>query len=52
MECPLCRPFDCDDPDTHLGHEIPAYLTPAKERGCRCGSDSHGGDCMCFEDYS
>ena len=20
-------------------------------RSCRCGAHSHGGDCMCFEDY-
>lgn len=44
MECRLCEPFDCDDPDRHLG--IPEeYKTP----GCHCGADYDGRDCMCFE---
>ena len=46
--CQICYPFGCDDPDAHLG--IPAGYSPMRDRGCRCGSDSHGGDCMCFED--
>ena len=45
--CRMCQPFDCGDPDTHLG--VPSYLTPNKNRGCRCGSDYDGRDCMCFE---
>lgn len=48
-ECKMCAPFDCDDPDRHMG--VPSRYTPLKNRGCRCGADSHGGDCMCFEDY-
>jgi len=43
-KCLLCWPFDCDDPDNHLG--IPErYKTP----GCHCGAASDGRDCMCFE---
>ena len=48
MDCPLCRPFDCDDPDRHLG--VPSEYTPLKNRGCICGADLDGRDCMCFED--
>jgi hypothetical protein len=44
MDCPICRPFDCDNPDNHLG--IPEeYQIP----GCHCGAASDGRDCMCFE---
>lgn len=50
-ECPLCRPLACDDPDRHMGHTIPAEYTPLKNRGCHCGADFDGRDCMCFEDY-
>lgn len=46
--CPVCAPFDCDDPDRHLG--VPSEYTPLKNRGCRCGADLDGRDCMCFED--
>ncbi len=47
MKCPGCYPFDCDDPDRHLG--IPEkYKTP----GCHCGADIDGRDCMCFEGES
>lgn len=45
--CPQCRPFACDDPDNHLGVD-PKY-TPLKNRGCMCGADFDGRDCMCFE---
>jgi hypothetical protein len=65
MEYPICRPFDCDDPDRHLG--VPPEYTPLKNRGCHCGNhlgvpgyiknrgchcgaDIDGRDCMCFED--
>lgn len=48
MDCPLCRPFDCDDPDNHLG--VPSEYTPLKNKGCTCGADLTGADCMCFED--
>jgi hypothetical protein len=48
MDCPLCRPFACDDPDVHLG--VPSEYTPLKNRGCTCGADLDGRDCMCFED--
>jgi hypothetical protein len=47
-QCGQCAPFDCDDPDRHLG--VPAEYTPLKNRGCRCGADYDGRDCMCFED--
>jgi hypothetical protein len=45
----MCFPFDCDDPDNHLAHEVDSRYTPNRNRGCRCGSDFHGGDCMCHE---
>jgi hypothetical protein len=45
MNCPICRPFDCDDPDNHLGVP-PEYQIP----GCHCGAAADGRDCMCFED--
>jgi hypothetical protein len=45
FECPMCRPFDCDDPDVHLG--VPEQY---RTRGCHCGADFDGRDCMCFED--
>lgn len=46
MECPICYPYDCDNPDFHLG--IPEeYKTP----GCHCDANYDGRDCMCFEDY-
>jgi len=48
MNCPMCAPFDCDDPDRHLG--VPEEYTPLKNRGCHCGADYDGRDCMCFED--
>lgn len=47
--CAICAPFDCDDPDRHLG--VPSEYTPLRNRGCRCGADFDGRDCMCFEDY-
>lgn len=44
VDCRICYPYDCDDPDRHLG--IPdEYSTP----GCYCGAASDGRDCMCFE---
>lgn len=46
-QCAICAPFDCDDPDNHLG--VPSKYTPLKNRGCRCGADAGGWDCMCFE---
>ena len=49
-ECRLCAPFSCDDPDVHLG--VPSEYTPLKNRGCTCGADLDGRDCMCFEDMS
>jgi hypothetical protein len=45
--CPICRPFPCDDPDNHLG--APSEYTPLKNRGCTCSADFDGRDCMCFE---
>lgn len=47
-DCRQCAPFACDDPDNHLG--LPSEYTPLKNRGCRCGADAGGWDCMCFED--
>jgi hypothetical protein len=47
-KCMACAPFDCDDPDRHLG--VPTAYTPLANRGCRCGADFDGRDCMCFED--
>ena len=47
----MCAPFDCDDPDLHLRHEVPMDLTPLRSRGCHCGADFDGRDCMCFEGY-
>ena len=47
-ECRMCTPFPCDDPDVHLG--VPSEYTPLKNRGCTCGADLDGRDCMCFED--
>jgi hypothetical protein len=46
-DCPICRPFACDDPDNHLG--VPSEYTPLKNRGCHCNADITGADCMCFE---
>lgn len=46
--CPTCAPFACDDPDRHLG--VPSEYTPLRNRGCHCGADLDGRDCMCFED--
>lgn len=48
-DCPMCYPLGCDDPDAHMG--APAEYTPLKNRGCHCGADFDGRDCMCFEDY-
>jgi hypothetical protein len=47
QECPVCRPLGCDDPDRHMG--VPSRYTPLANRGCRCGADFDGRDCMCFE---
>lgn len=47
MECKICAPLGCDDPDRHLG--VPSEYTPLKNRGCHCGADFDGRDCMCFE---
>lgn len=47
--CNVCFPFDCDDQDRHLG--VPSEYAPLKNRGCTCGADFDGRDCMCFEDY-
>ena len=47
MDCRLCAPLACDDPDRHLG--VPSEYTPLANRGCRCGADLDGRDCMCFE---
>lgn len=49
LACPLCHPFPCDNPDVHLAHEVPDAYTPLRNRGCRCGADFDGRDCMCFE---
>ena len=46
-DCALCAPFACDDPDRHLG--VPSKYTPLANRGCTCGADIDGRDCMCFE---
>lgn len=51
LDCPMCAPFECDDPDNHLRHQIPAEYTPLANQGCHCGADFDGRDCMCFEDY-
>ena len=48
MICTMCYPFDCDNPDYHLG--VPEEYTPLKNRGCHCGADFDGRDCMCHED--
>lgn len=48
-ECGICYPFGCDDPDMHLG--VPSEYTPLKNRGCTCGADFDGRDCMCFEEW-
>ena len=48
-DCPECAPFACDDPDRHLG--VPSEYTPLRNRGCHCGADFDGRDCMCIEDY-
>ena len=47
MNCRVCYPFACDDPDNHLG--VPSEYTPLANRGCTCGADKDGRDCMCFE---
>jgi hypothetical protein len=47
MNCRICAPFDCDDPDRHLG--VPSKYTPLANMGCHCGADLDGRDCMCFE---
>jgi hypothetical protein len=46
--CRSCFPQACDDPDMHLG--APTAYTPLTNRGCHCGADYDGRDCMCFED--
>lgn len=46
--CAICAPFACDDPDRHLG--VPSEYTPLRNRGCHCGADFDGRDCMCFEE--
>jgi hypothetical protein len=48
VECMICYPFACDDPDRHLG--VPSEYTPLANIGCHCGADLDGRDCMCFED--
>jgi len=47
MNCRVCYPFACDDPDNHLG--VPSEYTPLANRGCTCRADKDGRDCMCFE---
>jgi hypothetical protein len=47
MDCRICAPLACDDPDKHLG--VPSEYTPLANRGCHCGADLDGRDCMCFE---
>jgi hypothetical protein len=47
-DCPICGPHvACDDPDRHLG--VPPEYAPLAARGCHCGADIDGRDCMCFE---
>jgi hypothetical protein len=48
-DCPRCRPFPCDCSDAQRPEAVPSRYTPLRNRGCRCGADFHGGDCMCFE---
>ena len=31
--------------------QIVSEYTPLRNRGCHCGADFDGRDCMCFEDY-
>jgi hypothetical protein len=47
MDCRICAPLACDDPDSHLG--VPSKYTPLKNAGCHCGADLDGRDCVCFE---
>ncbi len=47
MDCRICYPLACDDPDNHLG--VPSEYTPLANKGCHCGADRDGRDCMCFE---
>lgn len=46
-ECHMCYPLACDDPDRHMG--VSSEYTPLANKGCRCGADFDGRDCMCFE---
>lgn len=49
--CPRCYPLGCDCSDAQRPEAVPPEYTPLRNRGCRCGADFDGRDCMCFEDY-
>jgi hypothetical protein len=50
-DCPRCYPLGCDCSDMDRPEAVPAEYTPLRNRGCHCGADFDGRDCMCFEDY-
>lgn len=50
-DCPRCRPLACDCDDIDRPEAVPSRYTPLRNRGCHCGADFDGRDCMCFEDY-
>lgn len=52
VECRRCYPMGCDCDDMDRPEMVPSEYTPLRNRGCHCGADYDGRDCMCFEDYS
>lgn len=49
-DCPRCYPLGCDCSDFDRPNDVPSRYTPLRNRGCHCGADFDGRDCMCFED--
>lgn len=49
--CPRCYPLGCDCSDADRPEAVPSEYTPLRNKGCHCGADFDGRDCMCFEGY-
>ena len=47
--CPRCHPLGCDCSDAERPEAVDPKYTPLRNRGCHCGADFDGRDCMCFE---
>jgi len=47
--CPRCYPHGCDCEDAERPEAVDPRFTPLRNRGCHCGADYSGRDCMCFE---